>query len=197
MDLATIVAIVGGIVAWVGWIWILITAFSESIPQGLLCIIPFYAIYYVIRRWSTAKKTSVISLVGVGFALLIVGLVLSLMPFYGVKAIVNEFMEAGAARDAEAAHACWSPWLVTEEEIDEFIEGNRDVFVGYERLTIHQRIEQSIVGITTCSVSGDIIYTGVSDPRLSFQAWLEKNNDGCWKLTNIQIGYNATALFST
>jgi hypothetical protein len=187
---AIIAAIIGGIVAGVGWIWIAITAFRESTSQGLLCIIPFYAVYYAIKRWSGAKKPIVISLVGVGFVLLIVGIVFSLMPFYGVKPVVAEFMEAGAARDVEAAYACWSPQSATEEDIDEYIESNYDdVFAGYESLTINQRIGQSVAGITTCSVSGWIIYTGPGDPRLSFQASLVKDNDGCWKITDIYIGY--------
>ena len=186
---AIIAAIIGGIVAGVGWIWIAITAFRESTSQGLLCIIPFYAIYYAVKRWSGAKKPIAIGLVGVGLVLLIVGIVSILMPFAGVKAVITEFMEAGAATDVEAAYACWSPQWATEEDIAEFIASRYDdVFAGYERLTIHQRIGQSIVGITTCSVSGSIIYTGPGDPRSSFQASLVKEND-VWKITNIYIGY--------
>lgn len=189
MSEATILAIIGGIVAGAGWIWILITAFRESTSQGLLCIMPFYAVYYAINRWSDTRTPTVISLMGVGFALLIVGIVFSLMQFYEVKAVITKFMEAGAARDVEAAYACWSPWSATEkEEIDEFIESNCDVFIGYKRLTIHQRIEKSIDGFTVCSVRGDIIYTGAGDPRLSFYAWLHKDNYGCWKIAKIRIG---------
>jgi len=189
MSEATILAIIGGIVAGAGWIWILITAFRESTSQGLLCIMPFYAIYYAINRWSDTRTPTVISLMGVGFALLIVGIVFSLMPFYEVKAVITKFMEAGAARDVEAAYACWSPWSATEKgEIDEFIESNCDVFIGYKSLTIHQRIEESIDGITVCYVRGDIIYTGAGDPRLSFYARLHKDNYGCWKIATITIG---------
>ena len=190
MSETIILAIIGGIVAGVGWIWILITAFRESTSQGLLCIMPFYAVYYAINRWSDTRTPIVISLVGVGFALLIVGVVFSLMQFYEVKAVITKFMEAGAARDVEAAYACWSPWssATEKEEIDEFIESNCDVFIGYKRLTIHQRIEKSIDGITVCPVSGDIVYTGAGDPRLSFYASLRKDNYGCWKIVNIRIG---------
>jgi len=186
MSETTILAIIGGIVAGVGWIWILITAFRESTSQGLLCIMPFYAVYYAINRWSDTRTPIVISLVGVGFALLIVGIVFSLMP---VKAVITKFMEAGAAGDVEAAYACWSPWSATKKgEIDEFIESNCDVFIGYKRLTIHQRIEKSIDGITVCPVSGDIVYTGAGDPRLSFYARLHKDNYGYWKIATITIG---------
>jgi len=187
MSETTILAIIGGIVAGAGWIWILITAFRESKSQGLLCIMPFYAVYYAINRWSDTRTPIVISLVGVGFALLIVGIVFSLMP---VKAVITKFMEAGAAGDVEAAYACWSPWSATKKgEIDEFIESNCDVFIGYKRLTIHQRIGgKSFDGITTCSVGGDIIYTGAGDPRLSFHAQLHKDNYGRWKIVNIRIG---------
>lgn len=127
---------------------------------------------------------------GVGIVVIVVIVIIVTQFFPGlfsrVEPVITEFMEAGAARDAEVAHACWDPWSATEEEIAEFIESNRDVFVGYKRLTIHQKIEQSVEGITTCAVSGEIIYTGAGDPRLSFEAWLEKDHDGCWKITSIQ-----------
>ena len=185
---AIIAAIIGGIVGGVGWIWIAITAFRESTSQGLLCIIPPYAIYYGIKKWSDAKKPLVVY--SVGIVLLIVGVVSILAPFSGVQPVIAEFMEAGAARDVEAAYPCWSPQWATEEDIAEFIESNYDdVFASYERLTINQRIGQSVAGITTCYVSGWIIYTGPGDPRLSFQASLEKDHDGCWKITDIYIGY--------
>ena len=185
---AIIAAVIGGIVAGVGWIWILITAFRESTSQGLLCILPPYAIYYGIKKWSDAKKPLVIY--SVGIIILIVGIVSSLAPFFGVGPVITEFMEAGVARNVEEAYNCWSPQSATEEEIAEFIESNYDdIFAGYERLTINQRIGQSIAGITTCDVSGWIIYTGPGDPRLSFQASLVKDNDGCWKITDIYIGY--------
>ena len=145
------------------------------------------------------KKPLAIGL-GVGIVAIVV-IVVIITQFYPglfsrVEPVITEFMEAGAARDAEAAHACWSTQSVSEEQIAEYIESNYDdVFAGYERLTIQQKIEQSVAGITTCSVNGDIIYTGAGDPRSSFQAWLEKDDDGCWKITSIQIGYNSTALF--
>ena len=112
----------------------------------------------------------------------------------GFESVITKFIEAGAARNIEAAYACWSPWsasAIGKEEIDEFIESRYDdLFTGYERLTINQRIEQSIDGIPRCSVSGDIIYSG--DQRLPLGARLVKENN-VWKIIGIRIG--STSLF--
>jgi hypothetical protein len=187
---AIIAAVIGGIVAGVGWIWVVITAFRESTSQGLLCLfIPPYAIYYGIKRWSDAKKPLIIAVVGV--VVLIVGLVGSctqlLEEFSGVEPVIAEFMEAGAANNTEAAYACWSTQSVTAEEIAEFIENNYDdLFAGYESLTFGSFEGESSAGITTCYVSGAVIYTG--DQSLPFEASLVKKND-VWKITGIYIGY--------
>jgi hypothetical protein len=186
---AIIAAVIGGIVLGVGWIWVVVTAFMESISQGLLCCIPFYAIYYAIKRWSRAKKPFVIYLVGV--VILIVGGVGTCTgisrEFAGVQLVIDEFMEAGQARDVEAAYACCSTHGYSQEGIADYIESNYDrVFAGYERLNISGLAEVSSGGITSCDVSGVVIYTG--DESLQFQASLVKSND-IWRITHIDIGY--------
>ena len=192
---AIIAAVIGGIVAVVGWIWIVITAFRESTSQGLLCLfIPPYAIYYAIKRWSDSKKPLVIALVGV--VILIVGIVTSCTQlfegFSGVKPVIAEFMEAGEARNVTAAYACWSPQSATEEEIAGYIESNYDdVFAGYERLNINRWSGESSAGITTCYVSGAVIYTG--DQSLPLEASLVKDND-VWKITGVRIGSTETGI---
>ena len=184
---AIIAAVIGGIVLGVGWIWFAVTAFRESTSQGLLCLfIPFYAIYYAIKRWSDAKKPFVMYLVGV--VVLIVGLGGSCTQLLGeVEPVIARFMEAGAANNTEAAYACWSTQAASEEEIANLIESNYDhVFAGYERLNISGFEAQSSGGITTCYVSGAVVYTG--DESLPFEASLVKSND-IWKITGISIGY--------
>lgn len=187
---AIVAAVVGGIVAGVGWVWAVITAFCESTSQGLLCLfIPPYAIYYAIKRWSDLKKPLIIGLVGV--VILIAGLVNSCAQlseeFSGIEPVMAEFMEAGAANNTEAAYGCWSTQSATEEEIGEFIESNYDdLFAGYQGLTISSFEGESSAGITTCYVSGAVIYTG--DQSLPFEALLVKEND-VWKITGIYIGY--------
>lgn len=190
MARAIIAAVIGGIVLGVGWIWFAVTAFRESTSQGLLCLfIPFYAIYYAIKRWSDAKKPFLIYLVGV--VVLIVGLVGSCTElsreFAGVEPVIDEFMQAGAANNTVAAYACWSTHVYSEEEIAEYIESNYDdYFAGYERLNINSFQGQASGGITTCYVSGAVVYTG--NESLPFEASLVKSND-IWKITDIYIGY--------
>jgi hypothetical protein len=146
---------------------------------------PLYAIYYSIKReWSE------------------------------VKSVINKFMEAGVARNVEAAHACWFPPCATKEEIAELIESSRDVFTGYERLSIKSLGTRSVAGISNVTditdvidviagtnvtegtkvtegdVGGAIIYTG--GKRLPFKARLVKEDD-VWKITSIKTGSTAGA----
>ena len=184
---AIIAAVIGGIVLGVGWIWFAVTAFRESTSQGLLCLfVPFYAIYYAIKRWSDVKKFFFIYLVGV--VILIVGLAGSCTQITGeVEPVIARFMEAGAANNTEAAYACWSTQGISEEDIADFIESNYDdVFAGYERLNISGFQAQSSAGITLCDVSGAVIYT--DGESLPLEASLAKVNDA-WKITYIHIGY--------
>ena len=136
------------------------------------------------------KKPLAIGL-GVGIVVIVVVVIIVTQffsgLFSGVEPVIAEFMEAGAAGDVEAAYACWPPESVTEEEIAEFVESNYDdVFAGYEHLNISSWESESSAGITTCDVSGAVIYTG--DKSLPFEASLVKEND-VWKLTDIYIGY--------
>ncbi len=129
--------------------------------------------------------------IGAAVAAIIVVVIILTTTFSGmfseVKPIVSEFMAAGAANDTEAAYACWSTQSATEEDIAEFIEGNYDdLFAGYERLNISSYSGESSGGITTCDVSGAVIYTG--DTSLPFEASLVKQS-GVWKITSIYIGY--------
>jgi hypothetical protein len=48
--------IAGGIVLFVGWVWIMIAAFSESVPWGvgIFCIGPLALVYGIIK-WDELK----------------------------------------------------------------------------------------------------------------------------------------------
>lgn len=177
-------AVVGGIVCAVGGIWILITAFRESTSQGLLCFVPFYVVYYAITRWSKLKKPFIIGLVGV--VVLIGGLAGGLTQFKSeAEPVISEFMEAGAAKNMEAAYTCFSSQSASKEEIAEFINDNYDLFAGYERVTTSSWEVQSSAGVTEGYTAGAIIYT--DDTRMPFEAWLVKEND-VWKLTGFSFG---------
>jgi len=103
-----------------------------------------------------------------------------------VETIIAEFIEAGAARNVEAASDYWSPKLATEEEIVEYIESRYDdLFAGYERLNVDSWLGTSIGDIDSCNARGEIIYTDAK--ILPFEAWLEKEND-VWKIIDILIG---------
>ena len=139
------------------------------------------------------KKPLIIGL-GVGIAVIIVIVVVVIQlfsglfsEFSGAEPVIAEFMEAAAANNTGAAYACWSTQSTTEEELTEFIENNYDyLFEGYESLTISSFEGESSGGITTCYVSGAVIYTG--DKSWPFEALLVKK-DGVWKITDIYIGY--------
>ena len=120
-----------------------------------------------------------------------------------MKSVIREFMEAGAAKNVEAAYACCSPQSLTKERIAELIKSSYDVFAGYERLSINSLGTRSVSGIsdvtditdvfegtkiTEGDVGGAIIYTG--GKKLPFTAQLVKENY-IWKITGIQIGSTA------
>lgn len=57
--------IVGGLLALVGWVWILITAFSESVPFAVaIFFIPFVAVIYGYLHWEDLKVPTVMYFVG-------------------------------------------------------------------------------------------------------------------------------------
>jgi len=159
------------------WIRTINTAYSESTLQGRLCLFPLYAIYYAIKRQHSE-----------------------------LKSVITKFMEAGVARNVEAAHACWFSPCATKEEIAQLIESSRDVFTGYERLSINSLETRSVADIpgvtdviagtnvtegtkvTEGAAGGAIIYTG--GKRLPFKARLVKEDD-VWKITSIKIGSTA------
>jgi len=145
------------------------------------------AVTAVKLKWWRGKKKLAIAIGSVVVVGILLGVMLpSLMQFFsGVNTVMAEFMEAGAARNVEAACACWSPQSATEEEIDEYIESNYDVFAGYERVDLNSQSGQSSGGISEAYVKGAIIYTG--GQRLPLEASLVKDND-VWKITGVRIG---------
>ena len=101
------------------------------------------------------------------------------------KPVIAEFMEAGKAKNVDAAYACCSHYSPTKEEIAELIGSSYDLFSDYERLSIRTSQSQSGGGTTEAYVSGAIIHTG--GKKLGFKCSLMKEND-VWKIAGIQIG---------
>jgi hypothetical protein len=134
---------------------------SGQITLGIIAGIAIAAVsIWLVRRWSSRFKTV-------------------------ITEVITEFMEAGVARNVEAAYACCSRYSPTKEEVAELIGGSYDVFEGYERLSIRGMQSQSGGGTTEANVSGAIIYTG--GKKLGFKCSLMKEND-VWKIAGIQIG---------
>jgi len=85
-------AVIGGLVATVAGIWLLVEAFKVSVLWGLGSIfIPFVSLIFVILHWGQAKKPFLIS-VGATVVMMI-----------GMVPAMNEFKEQAAAAQAEAA----------------------------------------------------------------------------------------------
>ena len=73
MAVLIVAAVVGIIGFFGGMIWMARIAFKESTGQGALCLlVPFYALYYAITRWTDAKVPFIMVLVGL--IALVVGL---------------------------------------------------------------------------------------------------------------------------
>ncbi len=64
--------VLGGIVALIGLIWLLVAAFQESVLWGLgSLLVPFVALIFVIMHWDKGGKPFLVNLGGV--ALVVVG----------------------------------------------------------------------------------------------------------------------------
>jgi hypothetical protein len=63
---------VGGLIALVGGIWLLVVAFQESILWGLGCLfVPFVGIVFAIMHWPVARRPVLVW--AVGFVLILAG----------------------------------------------------------------------------------------------------------------------------
>jgi hypothetical protein len=61
----TALLILGGILSFVGGIWLLVAAFQTSVWWGLgSLLVPFVSLIFVIMNWQVAKKPFLISVVG-------------------------------------------------------------------------------------------------------------------------------------
>jgi hypothetical protein len=68
--------IVGGIATLVGWVWIMVTAFTESVPWGVgIFLFSPLAFVYGILHWDDAKIPTI--MMGGGVVAYIIGLVFS------------------------------------------------------------------------------------------------------------------------
>lgn len=74
--LGTILLFIGLIPMLVGSIWLLVTAFQESILWGLgTLLVPFVGIIFVIMHWDAAKKPFLIW--AAGFVPYVIGMILA------------------------------------------------------------------------------------------------------------------------
>ena len=57
---------VGGILAFVGYIWIIVTAFQKNVLWGLVCIIPIPVIGWIFcfLHWEEGKQPFLVSIGG-------------------------------------------------------------------------------------------------------------------------------------
>jgi len=77
-SLGMILNYVGGLVALVGGIWLLVLAFKESLVWGLVCFFcPIVSLYFAITRWEKAKKPFLIEVGGIVAAAIGNGLMLA------------------------------------------------------------------------------------------------------------------------
>jgi hypothetical protein len=59
-----IVRVIGMILALIGGLWLLVTAFRVSILWGIVCLIPFGGLVFVVTHWEEGKEPFLTSLVG-------------------------------------------------------------------------------------------------------------------------------------
>jgi hypothetical protein len=73
--IASILVVIGMLIAVVGGLWFLLVAFQESILWGLGCLfVPFVSLIFLVMHWDKAAKPFLVQLAGVvplilGFAI--------------------------------------------------------------------------------------------------------------------------------
>jgi hypothetical protein len=103
---------------------------------------------------------------------------------FRLKRAISRFMEAGAARDMEAAYACCSHSSYTKEAMVELIEGSYGAFQDYKRITISEHKSHWREGTERRAwVKGKIIYRG---RKQTFWCSLVKERDG-WRIAGLPI----------
>jgi hypothetical protein len=102
-----------------------------------------------------------------------------------LKSVIAQFMEAGAARNVEAAYVCCSHHYPTREDVVDLIERSCGVFRDYKRFTISVQQWHADKNTTEAYVAGAIIYT--DSRKQPFKFSLMKENDS-WKIAGVQIG---------
>ena len=74
--LGMILTAIGGVMAVVGGVWVIVLAFRKSVMWGLLCLfVSPVAIYFAIKNWDIAKRPFLIEIAGI--VLLFIGIALS------------------------------------------------------------------------------------------------------------------------
>jgi hypothetical protein len=67
--ISSALTIIGYILMAVGWIWILVLTFQDSILLGVLClIIPFVGLYAVFKAWPESKPPLLAYVAGTALA---------------------------------------------------------------------------------------------------------------------------------
>ncbi|HEU4323043.1 MAG TPA: hypothetical protein VFS21_07805 [Roseiflexaceae bacterium] len=103
-----------------------------------------------------------------------------------IGATLDQFMQAGASRDAEAARVLFLPENeVSEEDLDSLFRERADAFRSYERINQTNFNISTKNGETAATISGTVVY---ADGRsgLPFEARLRKE-DGGWYLLSIRF----------
>ena len=71
MAVAVVLAVVGGLVATVGGIMLLVTAFQVSLGWGLLVLlVPFGNLVFIIKFWPQTRQATLLQLGGAGLGIL-------------------------------------------------------------------------------------------------------------------------------
>jgi len=61
-----LLSILGMIIALIGGVWLIVTAFREGLLWGLGCLLlPIVSLAFVIMHWDEAKKPFLVNLLGV------------------------------------------------------------------------------------------------------------------------------------
>jgi hypothetical protein len=100
-------------------------------------------------------------------------------------AVVNSFMTAAAAKDADSAYDCMCSGAATQEDVESFIQNRYDLFQGF------QEVKMRCIEVHYSETEGDTAeYQGEAGYSRDFTTWVEAElvkEDDEWKIWGITI----------
>jgi hypothetical protein len=179
---------IGFIGFWVGFVWIIVTAFKESKSCGLLSIfVPYYFIYYGITRRSKAKRALLFCASGISIFIMsfIPLMILNSNADSRVESVMSDFVEAASAQDINVAYSYWAPGT-SMSTVSGLISKYQQEFQNVEKISKKEsRLTFKYYRNMEITYNGNINHTNGQSTKFGLIAVGENDS---WKIKSLVIG---------